>query len=505
MNNDNDEDLLDTNRYTHDIGLQSGYGMTQEIRRFKLRKHIEDNSIYIGGEDPNADDSIIDNDLLKTNPVLDEDDVLRDYNKNRHVKMIRSVVNINSIQREVFDKTDVYPKNPETGLYTRDIIDENGDIQVQQFTSKTLNDEFEPGVDDYYEPYFRKTNGDIGIIKYKYRHPDEYIIDLPRTFTNVKEVKLISSEIPNTLNVINQLNNLIVLIIRDVDSGIRIPLKTGLTTFNYFIFQLYPGNYTLKELIKHMETTANELIESVTVEEHKNLMQLSVDENTSKISIKINDPPGRNLEFHWRFFFTHSLDDPDLPITQYSNLWQILGFFRPYEITTTGTDKYTKELTNEFNFGINPIIKDDVPDDLAEFQIIKPYRKPDLEPNKYIYLTIEGLNTIIDLQNPSTTNFKNYDLFAKIIFDILPGETAYNTFISNPKIFYETPLRILDRLKIKWVDYSGLPVDFNLRNHSFSIQITEYIDVLESNGYSTKRGTIDKTSATVVETTIIKQ
>jgi hypothetical protein len=199
------------------------------------------------------------------------------------------------------------------------------------------------------------------------------------------------------------------------------------------------------------------------------------------------------------------LDDPDLPITQYSNLWQILGFFRPYEITTTGTDKYTKELTNEFNFGINPIIKDDVPDDLAEFQIIKPYRKPDLEPNKYIYLTIEGLNTIIDLQNPSTTNFKNYDLFAKIIFDILPGETAYNTFISNPKIFYETPLRILDRLKIKWVDYSGLPVDFNLRNHSFSIQITEYIDVLESNGYSTKRGTIDKTSATVVETTIIKQ
>ena len=417
--------------------------------------------------------------------------------------MIQSVVNINSIQRQVFDKTGVYPRNPETGKYTRNVTDEDGTIRVQEFTHKTLNDEFEPGPDDYYEPYYRKANGDIGIIKYKYRHPDEYIIELPRTFTNVKQLKLVSSEIPNTLNVVNRLNNLVVLAVRDVSTQQLIPLKTGMSNFNYFLFQLDPGNYTLTELCSHMETTANELIESVSVEGFRNLMQIIVNDNTKRISIKLNDPPGRDLEFHWRFFFTHSLDDPELPITQYSNLWQMLGFFRPYEITTTGADKYTKELTNDFNFGINPIIKDEVPNDLTEYHVVKPYRKPDLEPNKYIYLTIEGLGTLTDIENPTVTNFGGQDIFAKIIFDIPPGQTAYNTFISNPKIFYDTPLRVLERLKIKWVDYAGLPVDFNLRNHSFALEITEYIDVLESGGYSSKRGTIDKTSSTAVEVNVV--
>ena len=43
MNNDIDEDLLATNRYTKSIGENQGYGMTDEIRRFKLRSHIENN------------------------------------------------------------------------------------------------------------------------------------------------------------------------------------------------------------------------------------------------------------------------------------------------------------------------------------------------------------------------------------------------------------------------------------------------------------------------------
>ncbi len=498
MNNDIDEDLLATNRYTTNIGENQGYGMTDEVRRFKLRSHIEKNVNDLNAE-IRTDTDISEEDILKTNPVIDEHGNMKKYNNGRYVKQVKSVVNINSIQRQVFDKTGIVEKNPETGLYTRNVTDDEGNIRVQQYTYKTLNDEFEAGPDDYFEPYYRKPNGDIGIIKYKYRHPNEYTIDLPRTFTNVKQVKLVSSEIPYTLNVINRYNNLIILAIRDVKTQDLIPLKTGASNFNYFVFQLDLGNYSLVELGKHMELKANALIESVSVEGYKNLMQIEVNSNTGKVSIKINNPPGKNLEFHWRFFFTHNLDNPDLPITQYTNLWQILGFFRPYEITTNGSDKYTQLLSNSFDFGVNPIIKDDVPNDLEEFRIIKPYRKPDMKPYKYIYLTIEGLNTITDVENPNVTNFQDRDVFAKILFDVDDyGETAYNTFISNPKIFYDGPTTILDRLKIKWIDFAGLPVDFNLRDHSFAIEITEYIDVLDSNSYSSRRGTIDKTSSTSI-------
>ncbi len=60
-------------------------------------------------------------------------------------------------------------------------------------------------------------------------------------------------------------------------------------------------------------------------------------------------------------------------------------------------------------------------------------------------------------------------------------------------------MRKLDKLKIKWIDYSGIAVDFSLRNHSFSLEIIEYIDILESTNYSSQRGTIDRTYATKIK------
>ncbi len=492
---DNEEDLLTTNQYTNDVGQHSGYGMTDDLKRFKYRARVEKKHTL---KTQNQNKNIEDEDLLKTNPVITEDGELKQLNNNRYHKMITTVININSIQRQIFDKSEVVPRNSETGLYTREVEDDEGNVVIQEYTAKMLNDEFSAGPNDYYEPYFRKNNGDIGVIKYKYRYPNEYKIYLPRSFTNVKDIRMVSSEIPNTLNTINKYNDLITIYIRDIDTQKRILLKTGKSQFNYLLFQLENGNYTLEELIKHMQNKTNDVIKDISVEEFTNLFLISVNKNTGKISIKINNPPGKNLEFHWRFWFKHDLES-SLPITKYGNLWYILGFNRPYEITTTGDDKFVTEITNIFNFGVNPFIKDVVSNDRVEYHVLKPYRAPDLTPNKYIFLTIEGLQTVTNIQNPDVTNFKNLDIFAKVNLDVPLGETAFNSFVSNPKLFFETPLRKLDKLKIKWIDYSGIAVDFSLRNHSFSLEIIEYIDILESTNYSSQRGTIDRTYATKIK------
>ena len=506
-------DLLDTNEYTNDI-RNAGYGLTEELSKFKFREHVEKKSIILGndgndgndgnhgndGNDGNCngnnrDDGGDFNDILKTNPVIDEDGNTKETDSRRYVKITRTVININSIQREIYDTSETLEKNSETGLYTREVVDSDGNQVIQEYTTKILNDEFNAGPDDYYEPYFRRNNGDIGIIKYKYRYPSEYTIKLPRVFTNIKEVKMISSEIPNTLNSINKYNNLITIYIRDVVTKKRLLLKTGSSQFDYILFQLDNGNYTLEEIVKHIQNKTNELIKNISVEGITNLFTVTVNNNTGKISIKLNNPPGKKLEFHWRFWFKHDLDSK-LPITKYGNLWYILGFNRPYEITTTGEDKYTTERTNIFNFGVNPFIKDIVDNDREEYHILKPFRVPDLTPNKYIFLAIEGLKTVTNIQNPDVTNLKNLDIFAKINLDVDPGKTTFDSFVSNPKIFSDVPLRKLERLKIKWVDYSGIPVDFGLRNHSFSLEITEYLDVLNSAHYSSQRGVIDYSSAT---------
>ena len=483
-----DDDLLVTNKFVKDLDQHAGYGQTAEIRRHKLREQNEKRGIDLAKESIDMKD-LEDEDLLKTNPIIDDDGQLKSIGGNRVVKEVSTVININSIQR-VQNELIPLEKNEETGLYTKEIIDDDGVRQIQLLTPTILNNEFEPGPDDYIFPYEYMANGDIGKRENVYPEPSEYEVELPKTYTNVKSIRLLSTEVPNTLSPVNQYNNLIILDIHDTETNESVPLKTGKSPFSYILFQLDPGNYELEELTTHMEETANEFVKDYTVDGFENLFNITSDAKTGKVVIKINQPAGRSLTFHWRFWIVHDLSRR---LSQFNNLWYMLGFSWPYEINRDGSNKFVTERTNQHDFGLNKLLVDLVPD-REEYHLLKTDRYPDMHPNKYIYLAIEGLKTIEDIENETVTNFVVSDLFAKIILDVPPGQVAYNTFISNPKIFFDTPLNQLQRLKIKWVDYAGAIVDFNSRNHSFAIEITEYLDQLDTNNYSSRRGIIDRTT-----------
>jgi len=489
MNNIDNDDPLISNEFISDLNQSAGYGMTAELRRHKLREHINKQHITLDSTDPQGEQELLDTDMLKTNPVITDEGKLKDMNYGRRVKEVKTVLNINSIQRQELDtRSNVVEKNPETGLYTREVTDDEGNTVVQLYNADILNDEFEPGPNDVHRPYLRRPDGHIVKTVYKYRDPNEYIIRFGRTFTNVKSVRLLSVEIPNTLNAVNQYNNIILLDIYDNDTGSSVSIND--TDFGFLLIQLTPGSYTLSELSDHIQDTVNEYIKEHTFDIIIDLFTVTINEITGKVSIKLNNPPGRDLKFHWRWWFANELNG-ELPITKFSNLWYLLGFPTAYETNTDGSDKYTTEYTNLFDFGINEQLEGKVPDE-KKYHIIKPYRFPDILPNKYIYLEIKNMGALIDARNPDVTNFKSDDLFAKIIYDVPPGEISHK-FVSNPKL-YDHPLTILERLDIRWVDYAGLPVDFQLRNHSFTLEIIEYIDVLESTGYDARRGTIDTTS-----------
>jgi len=102
--------------------------------------------------------------------------------------------------------------------------------------------------------------------------------------------------------------------IRDKETGGSIPLKTGKSPFRFFLFQLTPGSYTAEQLAQHMEETANEIVKDYSVDGLTGLFSITIDTVTGKVSIKLNQPPGRDLEFHWRFWFVSDLDG-DTPIT----------------------------------------------------------------------------------------------------------------------------------------------------------------------------------------------
>ena len=118
-------------------------------------------------------------------------------------------------------------------------------------------------------------------------------------------------------------------------------------------------------------------------------------------------------------------------------------------------------------------------------------------PNRYIYLLIQNMPTMIDIAqtNGTTVNFKNESIFAKIVMNVAIGKIAYNSYVSTPMIYFDTPLPRLDHLKIKFVDFAGTLVDFQHRQHSFTLEITEYLDQLSTNHYSSYRGTFDRTYA----------
>jgi len=114
-------------------------------------------------------------------------------------------------------------------------------------------------------------------------------------------------------------------------------------------------------------------------------------------------------------------------------------------------------------------------------QLYKPFV---LSGNNYSYLIFKNIDNIT-----STTNIKN--IFAKILLSGVPGSILFNTYISSDKDYYDGLLNILDYLEIEIRDANGDLFEFNNADFSFSLEISEVIDIVQGTGVSSRTGQVE--------------
>lgn len=382
------------------------------------------------------------------------------------------------------------------------------------------------------------------LIVYREQSPGEYRITLPRIINHVKSIRLVSTEVPNTLNNITDRNNIITISLRyatdTTDEGISlnvprrpVALSTSATIFNFILVKLDVGHYDMDSLIAHMNDRINRCVAEQVTNRFGTGGTFTVtwNQQTGVVRIVCNR---KELEFHMKFYsrFTELHGESHGLITDFTrDLWYMLGFPWPYEINSDATDKYTKVFTNKVSFGVHPTFAaDHIDDDIFGREDAEPVEDP-LDPEntlsypnisvitgsagpadpryqhlkterayrypsidfRYIYLVINGFRSMDHMITSETGQFTEHDFFAKVQLNAAPGQIAYNTFVCNPLVFTDVIDKV-EYLDVRWVDDHGQPVEFNGVEHSLTLEFIHYISCQEANSYNTRLGVVDHRS-----------
>ena len=110
-------------------------------------------------------------------------------------------------------------------------------------------------------------------------------------------------------------------------------------------------------------------------------------------------------------------------------------------------------------------------------------RSINLQGENYAFLCCPQLSTMLN-----TGSVKN--IFARISLDQSPGTMVFS-YLSNPKVFDAVPLNQLNDLEFSILNYDGTEYEFNDLDYSFTLQITETIDVTDGFQVSSRRGITD--------------
>jgi hypothetical protein len=112
----------------------------------------------------------------------------------------------------------------------------------------------------------------------------------------------------------------------------------------------------------------------------------------------------------------------------------------------------------------------------------------DLTNEEYIFMTSEKIGGNLIGRNVE-------DIFAKIQFrDSQTSSTLYNTFVSQSKIWELYPLNSLHEIDFAFRDRNNNLFDFYNVDHTFTLEIIEYLDILDSSHISSVRGIIDEST-----------
>jgi hypothetical protein len=470
------------NKNTHNMT----YNVQDDLRKFRLKRYMTQRGTVLAKTESGATaeegDPLIANDIDGSN-VISRQDRHEEPDPERYYKEVRRVININSRFRS---RIQWIPVGIEWLQQTfPDLCREhwsettNYFADPQKFTN-CLNKLVKcgSGICDSGSDFLCKQNLVCRSVPLS-DSPSEYRFPLDTILNNVKSLTLLSTEIPNTLATITSDNN--VMTVDLIECNARCHDKCPTCThvgycdsylLPYIVIQIPPGHYTLIELAKTIEEQLNSSVEKFTKQGYKDLFQVLADPETDAFLIQIKcSAASENVKFNVAF-----LPHPRVPEL---SLHYMLGF---QQSSSNGFCRAWSNLVahvSSNNCHLSGINK-------------KPFRPIDLTPHKYIYLAIEGFKTIDD---PMITG---YDLFAKI--QIEPSDTRprilFNTYLDNPKFFVDSPLRIVENLKVSWIDAFGQLVDFQNVEQSFTLEFLIYVDYLVDSNFSSLRGTRDQTSFT---------
>ena len=106
----------------------------------------------------------------------------------------------------------------------------------------------------------------------------------------------------------------------------------------------------------------------------------------------------------------------------------------------------------------------------------------DLSGDDYFYMCSPELgDTVKDDGNVES-------IFAKILLNQAPGNILYDTYVSNPKVYYDTPLKFIDRIEFIFREPNNTLFFMNNLEHSFSLRIDEVIEIIENTNFSSRTG-----------------
>jgi hypothetical protein len=380
----------------------------------------------------------------------------------------------------------------------------------------------------YWRPFYIDDDNSVKQILYKEQHPNNYRVVLPNSINHVKSIRLLSTEVPNTISNVTERNNLIIIKLQRITGHIDIALDPTKSLFNFILVKLDIGAYTVSSLLAHMQERMNTITKNLTVKSYGEIFRIDFNQNSGAITIRCINV---DLEFHLKFYSItngqRNIVDATGNVVGKSHgtlvdfsddLWFRLGFPWPFELEDDGSDLYTKSMTNVVNFGIHKVFAQSYSNDdffnrsNEDFQELftsndflipghkstvintyRPYGYPHLE-HKYVYMIIKNFP---NLKHITTSNqviaFNDCDIFAKVLMNVSIGSIAYNTFVCNPLIFTNVHDKI-EYLDIQWVDERGQLVDFGKVDHSFTLEFIHYAAHADVNYYSTKLGAIDKKS-----------
>lgn len=362
----------------------------------------------------------------------------------------------------------------------------------------------------------------INKIEQGFLNQNYYIYKFGRTFENITEIKMISSEFPNSSQVINNTidntNNKIFW--RILDDG---PYE--------YEAELEPGNYSANSLKLEIQDKMNQKKRSfnsnklqeiiVIIDSAKSKIEFMSFKKTTlgnKLSIAKNS---NRLEI--TFLEPHYLNDNDIIII--SNSTQVGGINaslinKEHFANVINKKQIYVNLTADASIGQTEtggkklIIRNLIPMQIlwgksntfgkllgfnrsGEPNYVQPpfMRKiSNIEYNKYNdsdfpnIFEISGENYVLIL-NKLLSNIDNNnkikDIFAKVLLPAKSGSWVFNSFLSKSTKF-KHPIKKLSELEFKFKNFLGNPYDFNGLDHSFTLEITEEISKKEIKTYNSK-------------------